>query len=73
MPCLAPALKPHTSEAVRDAVLATEAAQLARLCDLAEPLTEVLLLMPGPPDPDIMLYWDKILQVGHSHHLTTIY
>ncbi|KAG1656325.1 hypothetical protein FOA52_006656 [Chlamydomonas sp. UWO 241] len=64
VPCLAPAIKPHTSPAVRDAVLATEAAQLARLCDLAEPLTEVLLLMPGPPDPDVMHYWDKILQVG---------
>ena len=54
-PCL-----PHQS----DALLATEAAQLARLCDLAETLVEVLLLLPAPPDNDVLAYWDKILQVG---------
>ncbi len=46
-----------------DAMLAAEAGQLARLCDLAEPLVELLLLLPGPPDPDVLAYWDKILQV----------
>ena len=47
-----------------DALLACEASQLARLCDLAEPLVEVLLLLPHPPDSDVMAYWDKILQAG---------
>ena len=47
-----------------DALLACEAAQLARLCDLAEPLVEVLLLLPHPPDSDVMAYWDKILQAS---------
>ena len=46
-----------------DARLALEAAQLARLCDLAEPLVEVLLLLPGKPDEDVLAYWDKILEV----------
>lgn len=47
-----------------DAQLALEAAQLARLCDLAEPLAEVILLLPSPPDPDVTAYWDKLLEVG---------
>lgn len=63
VPSLAPRAARMRSETQRDANVAAEAAQLARLCDLAEPLTEVLLLLPGPPDPDVMLYWDKILQV----------
>ena len=49
--------------AQRDACMVAESAQLARLCDLAEPLVEVLLLLPGPPNPDVLSYWDKILQV----------
>lgn len=47
-----------------DAQIALEAAQLARLCDLAEPLAEVLLLLPSPPDTEVVAYWDKLLEVG---------
>lgn len=46
-----------------DAMRVAESAQLARLCDLSDPLVEVLLLMPGPPNTDVLSYWDKILQV----------
>jgi hypothetical protein len=45
-------------------LLAAEAAQLARLCDLAEPLVEVVLVLPSPLDTDVVAYWDKILEVG---------
>lgn len=48
----------------KDAALIAEAAQLARLCDLAEPGAEVLLLLPSPPDDDVVSYWNKILEVG---------
>lgn len=54
-------LSPPSSQS--DALLDMEASQLARLCDLAEPLVEVVLLLPGPPDHDVLSYWDKILQV----------
>jgi hypothetical protein len=47
-------------------LLAAEAAQLARLCDLAEPLVEVVLVLPSPLDPDVVSYWDKILEVGEG-------
>lgn len=53
-----------TSMAQGEALLAAESAQLARLCDLSNPLVEVLLLLPRPPDPDVQSYWEKILQVG---------
>ncbi|GAX77423.1 hypothetical protein CEUSTIGMA_g4868.t1 [Chlamydomonas eustigma] len=56
--------RPGMSVAQSDALLAAECSQLARLCDLAEPLVEVLLLLPSPPDNDVLAYWDKILQVG---------
>jgi hypothetical protein len=51
----------------QDALLISEAAQLCRLTDLADPLVSVLLLLPGPPNPDVLAYWDKILQVGWQH------
>eukprot|EP00798_Chlamydomonas_sp_ICE-L_P032220 gene32220-16778_t len=48
-----------------DASLALEAAQLARLCDLADPMVNVLLLLlPAPPDEKVMEYWQQILQAG---------
>jgi len=40
-----------------------EAAQLTRLCDLAEPRVEVVLVLPYPPDEDVFNYWNKILEV----------
>ncbi|KAL6746704.1 hypothetical protein V8C86DRAFT_1820156 [Haematococcus lacustris] len=62
VPCL------HRTQAMtpeqKAAQVAAEAGQLARLCDLAEPLVEVLLLLPSPLDPDVAAYWDKILEVG---------
>ncbi len=45
-------------------MLVAEAAQLARLTDLAEPLCELILLLPDPPNPDVIAYWDKILEVS---------
>jgi len=47
----------------QDALLVAEAAQLTRLCDLAEPRVEVLLVLPAPPDEDVLNYWNKILEV----------
>eukprot|EP00798_Chlamydomonas_sp_ICE-L_P031418 gene31418-6586_t len=49
-----------------DTMMALEAAQLVRLCDLAEPLVEVLLILPSPPEEDVIAYWDKILEVYRS-------
>lgn len=40
-----------------------EAAQLTRLCDLAEPRVDVVLILGSPPDPDVVNYWNKILEV----------
>ena len=40
-----------------------EAAQLARLCDLSEPLLDLLLVLPSPPDADVLAYWNKLLEV----------
>lgn len=45
-------------------MLLREAAQLARLCDLSEPLLDLLLVLPAPPDPDVVSYWNKLLEVG---------
>ena len=40
-----------------------EAAQLTRLCDLADPRTEVILIVGSPPNKDVINYWNKILEV----------
>ncbi|KAG2501161.1 hypothetical protein HYH03_000976 [Edaphochlamys debaryana] len=47
-----------------DALLLREAAQLARLCDLSEPLLDLILVLPSPPDADVISYWNKLLEVG---------
>ncbi|EFJ52332.1 hypothetical protein VOLCADRAFT_102998 [Volvox carteri f. nagariensis] len=52
--------EPHLIQAM----LLREAAQLARLCDLAEPLVDLILVLPSPPDPEVMHYWNKLLEVG---------
>lgn len=43
-----------------------EAGQLARLVDLAEPLVQLVIILPGPPDPQVISYWDKLLEVRES-------
>lgn len=41
---------------VLSTLLLAEAAQLARLCDLSEPLLDLVLVLPTPPDADVMHY-----------------
>jgi len=57
----------------KDALLVAEAAQLTRLCDLAEPRVEVVLVLSSPPDDDVLNYWNKILEVGGVQKPTSRY
>ncbi|GLC34485.1 hypothetical protein PLESTB_001256000 [Pleodorina starrii] len=61
--------EPH----VISAMLLREAAQLARLCDLSEPLLDLILVLPSPPDPEVIHYWNKLLEVGGVSDPTSRY
>ncbi|KAG2432871.1 hypothetical protein HXX76_008603 [Chlamydomonas incerta] len=54
-------------------MLMREAAQLARLCDLSEPLLDLILVLPSPPDADVIHYWNKLLEVGGVSDPTSRY
>ncbi|KAG2448854.1 hypothetical protein HYH02_006205 [Chlamydomonas schloesseri] len=54
-------------------MLLREAAQLARLCDLSEPLLDLILVLPSPPDADVIHYWNKLLEVGGVSDPTSRY
>ncbi|GFR40108.1 hypothetical protein Agub_g662, partial [Astrephomene gubernaculifera] len=54
-------------------MLLREAAQLARLCDLSEPLVDLILVLPSPPDPEVIHYWNKLLEVGGVSDPTSRY
>jgi hypothetical protein len=58
---------------VLHSLLLREAAQLARLCDLSEPLLDLILVLPSPPDADVINYWNKILEVGGVNDPTSRY
>ncbi|KXZ47062.1 hypothetical protein GPECTOR_38g299 [Gonium pectorale] len=55
------------------AMLLREAAQLARLCDLSEPLLDLILVLPSPPDAEVIHYWNKLLEVGGVSDPTSRY
>ncbi|GLI64066.1 hypothetical protein VaNZ11_007230 [Volvox africanus] len=61
--------EPHLIQAM----LLREAAQLARLCDLSEPLLDLILVLPSPPDPEVIHYWNKLLEVGGVRDPTSRY
>lgn len=55
------------------AMMLREAAQLSRLCDLSEPLLDLILVLPSPPDPEVIHYWNKLLEVGGVRDPTSRY
>ena len=42
----------------------TENAQMARLCDVADPLCDVVYVAPFPVDEAVEQFWEKLLEVG---------
>jgi hypothetical protein len=54
----------HASVAATGGAAAHETAQLARLCDVADPLVDVVFIAPTPVSLIVEQYWLKLLEAG---------
>jgi hypothetical protein len=59
---LSPAQRSSISKVASIPIL--ESAQISRLCDTADPQSDVVFVAPAPMDPAVEQYWTKLLEAG---------